>query len=130
MKCFIHLAQEAVAACKYCGKGMCANCSAYSNHSGVCPECRKKEFERELTELNSAIKWDIVKISLLVLGAILGFALFVDIVLGVALGAVGVFAVFIVRKVLHLLKKSERAQFLKEEISKLNSALSNGEAKI
>ena len=44
MKCFIHHNEEAVAACKKCGKGMCANCSAYSNHCGICPECRRDEF--------------------------------------------------------------------------------------
>ena len=51
MKCFIHGAKEAVAACKKCGKGMCSNCSAYSGHTGICPECRKEDFLREIVQL-------------------------------------------------------------------------------
>ena len=72
MKCFIHNQEEAIAACRKCGKGMCANCSAYSNHSGICPECRKKEFINkrdelylELSEEKSSKKWFIVKSVLL-----------------------------------------------------------------
>ena len=64
MKCFVHIQEEAVAACRKCGKGMCANCSAYSGHSGVCPECRKKEFEKEVSRLskeNHNLKWEIFK---------------------------------------------------------------------
>ena len=56
MKCFVHPNEEAIAVCKICGKAMCANCSAYSSHSGICPECRKIELEKErsqkLKELN------------------------------------------------------------------------------
>ena len=48
MKCFCHSGVEAVAACRTCGKGMCSECSAYSGHTGICPACRKVEFEREL----------------------------------------------------------------------------------
>ena len=53
MKCFIHTGVEAIASCKTCGKGMCSNCSAYSGHTGVCPACRKKEFEREVARCQS-----------------------------------------------------------------------------
>ena len=62
MKCFVHFNQEAIAACRTCGKGMCASCSAYSNHSVVCPYCLKKEFEKEVTSLNyqnKQLKWGI-----------------------------------------------------------------------
>lgn len=52
MRCFVHLNKEAIAACRTCGKGMCADCSAYSGHSGVCPQCRKAEFEKEVQSLN------------------------------------------------------------------------------
>lgn len=53
MKCFIHFDKEAVAACRNCGKGMCANCSAFSGHRGICPECRKEELEKEVSKLIS-----------------------------------------------------------------------------
>ena len=64
MKCFVNINEEAIAACRHCGKGMCANCSAYSGHSGICPECRKKEFEKEVSNLsvrNHELKWEIFK---------------------------------------------------------------------
>lgn len=47
MKCFIHTNKEAIAACRKCGKGMCEECSSYSGHSGICPECRKEELIQE-----------------------------------------------------------------------------------
>lgn len=47
MRCFIHIDDEAIAACRKCGKGMCSACSAYSGHSGICPECRKEDFVKE-----------------------------------------------------------------------------------
>ena len=82
MRCFVHLNEEAIAACRTCGKGMCANCSSYSGHSGVCPQCRKVEFEKEITslrsqnkELSSEIFWSIVLAILLcwtVIGLIWG----------------------------------------------------------
>ncbi len=56
--------KEAIAACRKCGKGMCANCSAYSGHSGICPECRKKKLENEVSKLstiNHNLKWEIFK---------------------------------------------------------------------
>ena len=72
MKCFIHLETEAVAACRQCGKGMCANCSAYSGHTGICPECRLKEFKVEVAkksakmdELHREFIWRVVKSVLL-----------------------------------------------------------------
>lgn len=52
MKCFIHLNDEAISVCKKCGKAMCMNCSAYSDHSGICPECRREEFIVESNNLN------------------------------------------------------------------------------
>ena len=62
MKCFVHINEEAIAACRRCGKGMCANCSAYSHHTGICPECKKIEFEEEVANLkyaNKELKWSI-----------------------------------------------------------------------
>ena len=66
MKCFIHWEAEAIAACRTCGKGMCAQCSAYSGHSGICPECRKNDFIKERENLiqgNKNLVWEIVKAS-------------------------------------------------------------------
>ena len=51
MKCFIHRSEEAVATCKQCGKAMCIDCSAYSEHTGICPECRRKEFIEKRNQL-------------------------------------------------------------------------------
>ena len=48
MRCFIHNNVEAIATCKICGKAMCADCSAYSSHSGICPQCRKEQFTNEV----------------------------------------------------------------------------------
>lgn len=56
MRCFIHNEAEAIATCKRCGKAMCAKCSAYSNHSGVCPECRRDEFIDEVKHNENEIK--------------------------------------------------------------------------
>ena len=73
MKCFIHTGKEAIAACRKCGKGMCADCSSYSNHSGICPQCRREEFEDQAIKLDFSIEqtkkertWYIVKLILLV----------------------------------------------------------------
>ena len=55
MRCFIHNEAEAVATCKRCGKAMCAKCSAYSGHSGVCPECRRLDFIQEVKRNNASI---------------------------------------------------------------------------
>ena len=61
MNCFIHPHKAAVATCKRCGKAMCENCSAYSGHSGICPECRNDEYKREraalIDERKSKIRW-------------------------------------------------------------------------
>ena len=72
MKCFVHIDNEAVAACRQCGKGMCADCSAYSGHTGICPECRLKDFKQEVAQKRAAYNeehkeqiWDVVKAVLL-----------------------------------------------------------------
>lgn len=72
MRCFIHTDVEAIAACRKCGKGMCSNCSAYSGHTGICPECRRNEFILEaatkrnrVVALEKEIKWNIAKTVLL-----------------------------------------------------------------
>ena len=57
MKCFIHHDSEAIAACRKCGKGMCSTCSAYSNHSGICPECRRDEFIKKRDQIEKQINY-------------------------------------------------------------------------
>ena len=64
MRCFIHNESEAIATCKTCGKAMCAKCSAYSSHTGICPECRRDQFKKEIvTNENTMkeLKWERVK---------------------------------------------------------------------
>lgn len=122
MRCFIHSNVEAVSACKECGKGMCANCSAYSGHTGVCPACRLKGFEREYNmlerEKKSAVFW-------LVISIIAAVAL---------LFAVAVFAivpgVFMIVNLVKIGKRNERMGTLQVEINKLKKALSQGAAVI
>ncbi len=68
MKCFVHANVEAMGVCKTCGKGMCAECSAYSGHTGICPECRLEEFKKELPRKKQNKKdciWDIIIHSLM-----------------------------------------------------------------
>ena len=35
---------------------MCGNCSAYTNHSGICPKCRRTEFIQECNILSLKLK--------------------------------------------------------------------------
>ena len=56
MKCFIHMHEEALAVCNRCGKAMCASCSAYSGHKGICPECRRNEFIAERKERQKKVR--------------------------------------------------------------------------
>ncbi len=116
MKCFIHFDAEAIAACRTCGKGMCAECSAYSGHSGVCPECRKKEFEKEranLTAQNKELKWGIVRAAV---GTVL---LFWTVIFGIING------VKWYKRKKQYNKNVERIDVLSKEITKLNKALNN-----
>lgn len=56
MRCFIHPEKEAISVCKNCGKAMCADCSAFSGHNGICPECRLEEFIQERGWKESELK--------------------------------------------------------------------------
>ena len=116
MKCFVHFNQEAVAACRTCGKGMCSSCSAYSGHSGVCPECRKKEFEKELVErINNTrgLKWNIFTSAAMTI--LLCWTVIFGIIYGVKWHNAKV----------ALEENEKRKQYLAGEISKLQKALSN-----
>ena len=113
MKCFIHFDKEAIAVCKTCGKAMCANCSSYSGHSGVCPECRKKEFEQKVASLyaeNKDLKWSIAKCALI-------FFLVVPIF-------------FIIKHVNEINSNKAKIARLNGEINKLNTALRRGNSSI
>lgn len=116
MKCFIHKEEEAVAVCKKCGKAMCAACSSYSGHSGVCPECRRKEFEREVSRLeteNKELKWSIIG------SAILTIVLSWTVIFGIING------VKWYKKVQKRNKNQQRIDYLKAEIEKLIEAQNN-----
>ena len=117
MKCFIHFGEEAVAACRNCGKGMCTNCSAYSNHSGICPECRKKEFEQKVSALRQNKKdriWTIVKWSFL--------AVFVI--------TIPVSAIIITVQAFGIKKDNAEISSYMTEIEKLSNAMNRGNASI
>ncbi len=114
MRCFVHINEEAIAACRHCGKGMCANCSAYSGHSGICPECRKVEFEKEVKSLksyNKELKWGII-------GAAAGtILLFWTIIFGL------IFGISWYKKKKEYENNEERIFYLESEIEKLNKVL-------
>ena len=121
MKCFIHTGVEAIAACKTCGKGMCSNCSAYSGHTGVCPQCRKAEFEKELVRNKS------------LLGE-LGWAIVGNIIMTILLAVTVIGGIIFLVKTINRVKEKketeERILFLTREIDKLNMALRKGTAVI
>ena len=115
MKCFIHINQEAVAACRSCGKGMCSNCSSYSNHSGVCPECRKNEFIQErnnrLNQVGS-LKWEIFK------------SAFCTVLFAITIIGGVIFAWKWHKSKLALEENEKRIAYLTGEIAKLDKAIS------
>ncbi len=115
MKCFIHASKEAVAVCRKCGKAMCDDCSSYSGHSGICPECRKKEFEAEVVQnegMRKKLKWEMIKgvaVTVLLCWTVIGLF-------------VGIYR-FIKRK--HSREAlTARNVTLREEIKRLNEVLS------
>lgn len=136
MNCFIHPHKAAVATCKRCGKAMCENCSAYSGHSGICPECRNDEYKREraalIDERKSKIRWIVFEAVICALIVVLTFAMVAEegamvlIVLALALIPVP----FIVRNAKRLKAIKERLTFVEGEIAKLDAALARGVAEI
>ena len=117
MKCFVHMDKEAIAVCKTCGKAMCAECSAYSNHSGICPECRKVQFEKERNslmvakkELKEEIFWCKVKAILLF------WLLLIPVIVNV---------LKILNRKNQIKEIDERISILSKEIDKLEIALQN-----
>lgn len=136
MNCFIHPHKAAVATCKRCGKAMCENCSAYSGHSGVCPECRNDEYKREraalIDERKSKIRW--IVFEAVIIALVVLFTLLMIIEAGAAmlvfLIAALILVPFIVRNAKRLKAIKERLTFVEGEIAKLDAALARGVAEI
>lgn len=71
MQCFVHSNLPASVVCKKCGKAMCVDCSAFANHSGFCPNCRKDSVEEAIRKLNGIKKanvWTVLILALFVAG--------------------------------------------------------------
>lgn len=134
MKCFIHIHDDAIAVCKRCGKAMCGNCSAYTNHSGICPECKREEFIQESARLSEQIKRFGKKMTrCFIIAGIIALlvminAITVDIMglIGLVFSVVFVIFAFVNRNRRKPLQK--RLDFLTGEIRKLNAALSRSAA--
>ena len=136
MNCFIHPHKAAVATCKRCGKAMCENCSAYSGHSGICPECRNDEYKCEraalIDERKSKIRW--IVFEAVIIALVVLFTLLMIIEAGAAmlvfLIAALILVPFIVRNAKRLKAIKERLTFVEGEIAKLDAALARGVAEI
>ena len=132
MKCFIHISQEAISVCKRCGKAMCADCSAYSGHSGICPECRRDEFIKERASLNKRLSENMRSIVLSCIIIVLSIALAIWLTISVhKLFAVIFIAtiVFAIRVLILFIRRKPmigRVNFLTGEIDKLTLSLSKG----
>ena len=136
MNCFIHPHKAAVATCKRCGKAMCENCSAYSGHSGECPECRNADYKREraalIDERKSKIRWTVFEAVICALIVVFTLAMIFE------MGAEALIALvlalipvpFIVRNAKRLKAIKERLTFVEGEIAKLDAALGRGVAEI
>ena len=136
MNCFIHPHKAAVATCKRCGKAMCENCSAYSGHSGECPECRNADYKRERAALIDERKSKIRRIvfEAVIIALVVLFTLLMIIEAGAAmlvfLIAALILVPFIVRNAKRLKAIKERLTFVEGEIAKLDAALARGVAEI
>ena len=136
MNCFIHPHKAAVATCKRCGKAMCENCSAYSGHSGICPECRNADYKREraalIDERKSKIRW--IVFEAVIIALVVLFTLLMIIEAGAAMLVFLIAALipvpFIVRNAKRLKAIKERLTFVEGEIAKLDAALARGVAEI
>ena len=117
MKCFIHLDKEAIAACRKCGKGMCADCSSYSNHSGICPACRNDEYKEELKFLRLQDEgWELRRLGNIVAAVLLCWTIVGAIYFGIQ-----------AKNILEEHQRMEkRMNYLKGEIAKLDRSLLKG----
>ena len=136
MNCFIHPHKAAVATCKRCGKAMCENCSAYSGHSGICPECRNADYKRERAALIDERKSKIRRIvfEAVIIALVVLFTLWMIIEAGAAMLVFLIAALILVPFVVHNAKRlkaiKERLTFVEGEIAKLDAALARGVAEI
>ena len=124
MKCFIHGDKEAIAVCKECGKGMCSNCSAYTGHSGICPECTlssltAQRYEEARTRTGAIVCSVIMTILAIIFLFIEGLAI-------IALAPAIVIGICVIRTIVI----SKRINALDDEIGKLQRALHQGTAAI
>lgn len=133
MKCFIHVSREAISVCRKCGKAMCADCSSYSQHSGICPECRRDEFIKERASLQNSLRENRRSIVLYCIAIVLSIALAIWLLVDVIGKWGGIFFVAtagfgIKVAVLFVRRKPmiERVNYLTGEIDKLNLSLSKG----
>lgn len=117
MKCFIHRSEEAVATCKQCGKAMCIDCSAYSEHTGICPECRRKEFIEKRNQLLYQIENLRKERIKAIVFAVLLCILIIPILMGIYKA---------VTRTNRINELEQQACMLDTEIQKLNKALSIG----
>lgn len=117
MKCFIHMSKEAVATCKKCGKAMCVDCSAYSNHTGICPECRRNEFISKHASILAQIKELRSERVRAVIFAVLLCFLIIPIFMGIYK---------CITRTNKIKALEDEAAALEREINKLNAALSAG----
>ena len=119
MKCFIHSAIESVAVCKRCGKGMCTDCSSYTNHSGICPSCKLVEYEQEHIEVKKKI------ISKTVWSTII---LLISVICAIAASEPLCLVILVIPAIIMLtsIRFFNRIKFLNGEILKLRNALSQG----
>ncbi len=114
MRCFIHREKDAIATCRICGKGMCDNCSAYSNHSGICPECRRIGFINEVKQKSILVK----ELKCSMFWSIVLTILFFWTLIGLVCGLWKYFSDKNEKK-----KLEQRIQILENEIQKLNDIL-------
>ena len=137
MNCFIHHDKVAVATCKRCGKAMCENCSAYSGHSGVCPECRLDNYRVERTQLDNSLRHIM---NMTILWTVLSV---LDIIISVVISIqeksadmlILLFPLIIfVPLIIHYVRKrrplKQRLTYVEGEITKLEAALRIGVAEI
>lgn len=137
MKCFIHQMIDAIGTCKTCGKAMCVNCSAYSNHTGICPICRKDEYivetnskKQDIANLQNKKKMSIFWISVITI-ALVALAIYLKSAIPLAFFPINLFFIFRFLYVNNKIKPlRQRVNWLDEEIAKINQSLLVGKSEL
>ena len=115
---------------------MCADCSSYSQHSGICPECRCDEFIKERTSLQKRLSDNMRSIVLSSIVVVLLIALAIWLIVAVHKLFAAVFVIPLIlgiRVAVLLVRRKpmrERVEFLTEEIDKLTVSLGRGNGRI